>query len=298
MLAARPKKRRAMVSASLTDWVPMKIDSYLDRICYSGPIRANLATLSALHHAHLRAIPYENLDVQLGCPVTIERPAIFDKIVTRRRGGWCYEMNGLFGWVLAELGFNVTRSAGAVMREQRGEEATGNHLVLKVELEEGTYLADVGFGDGPFDPIRVAPGPFISNGFDFALSRQDGGWWRLHNHRGGGAASFDFDLAPADERHLAERCFWLQASPESPFVQNAVLQRHVADGLWLMRGRVLRKLTPQEHKDYLVENAPEYVGVLDEVFGLKLPEAAELWPKICARHDEIAAEHDKSLRGS
>ena len=295
MFEAAPKTRSAMVSASPTIKVAMKIDSYLDRIAYSGPMRTNLATLTALHRAHLRAIPYENLDVQVGRPVTIERGPIFEKIVTRRRGGWCYEMNGLFGWALAELGFKVTRSAGAVMREQRGEEAIGNHLVLKVELEEGIYLADVGFGDGPYDPIRVAPGPFTSNGFDFALSQEDGGWWRLHNHRGGGAASFDFDLTPADERRLAERCFWLQSSPESPFVQNAVLQRHVADGLWLMRGRVLRKLTPHEQKDYLVETAPEYIGVLDEVFGLKLPEAAELWPKICARHDEIAAEHDRVL---
>jgi N-hydroxyarylamine O-acetyltransferase len=270
----------------------MRVDSYLDRISYSGPVRADLATLTALHRAHLRAIPYENLDVQFGRPVTIERAPIFEKVVTRRRGGWCYEMNGLFGWALEQLGFKVTRSAGAVMREARGEDVVGNHLVLKVDLDEGTYLADVGFGDGPLDPVRVAPGEFVSNGFAFALSRQDGGWWRLHNHKGGGAPSFDFDLTPADEKRLAERCFWLQSSPESPFVQNAVLQRHGADGLWMMRGRVLRQLTPSEQKDFLVESAPEYVGVLDEVFGLKLPQAADLWPKICARHEQIVAEQE------
>jgi N-hydroxyarylamine O-acetyltransferase len=88
----------------------------------------------------------------------------------------------------------------------------------------------------------------------------------------------------------------LQTAADSPFVQNAVLQRHAEDGIWMMRGRVLRKVTPDEQKDYLIESAAEYVGVLAEVFGLKLPEAAELWPKICARHEEIAAEHDKALR--
>jgi len=271
----------------------MNLDAYLERIAYDGPLRTDLATLLALHHAHLRAIPYEDLDVQLGRPVTIERPAIFEKIVTRRRGGWCYEMNGLFGWALAELGFKITRCAGAVLRAERGDEAAGNHLVLKVELEEGTYLADVGFGDGPFDPVRVVPGPFVSQGFEFVLTREEDGWWRLHNRKSRDAASFDFDLTPADENHLAERCFWLQTSPESPFVQNAVLQRHVAGGLWMMRGRVLRHVTPQEQKDYLVESAPEYVGVLGEVFDLKLPEAAELWPKICARHDAILAEREQ-----
>ncbi len=268
----------------------MHIDAYLERIGYSGSVRPDLATLTALHRAHLCAIPYENLDVQLGRPVTTERAPIFEKIVTGKRGGWCYEMNGLFGWALAELGFRVTRSAGAVLRETAGNTMIGNHLVLKVELEEGVYLADVGFGDGPRDPIRVAPGAFASHGFDFAISQQEGGWWRMHNHKGGGAGSFDFDLTPADETLLAGKCDWLQTSPESVFVQNAVCQRHTATGLWLLRGRVLRELTPQAHKDYLIADADEYVTALDEVFGLQLPEAASLWPKICARHEELLAQ--------
>jgi len=267
----------------------MRIEAYLERIGYAGPLRPDLATLTALHRAHLLAIPYENLDVQLGNPVTIERPAIFEKMVARRRGGWCYEMNGLFGWALGELGFRVTRSAGAVMREVRGDEAIGNHLVLRVELEEGIHLADVGFGDGPLDPVRVAAGPLAANGFSFALSRIGNGWWRLNNHQGGGAASFDFDLSPADEELLAATCDKLQTSPDSPFVQNAVVQRHIPEGIWMMRGRVLRKLTPRGEKNFLIDSALEYVGVLDEVFGLKLPEAASLWPRICARHEALAA---------
>jgi len=268
----------------------MTLDAYLKCIAYDGPLRIDLATLSALHRAHLRAIPYENLDVQFGRPVSTDPKAAFDKIVTRKRGGWCYEMNGLFGWVLQEVGFNVTRSAGAVMREARGDEAIGNHLVLKVELEEGIFLADVGFGDGPIDPIAIIPGEFLSHGFDFALSHRHDGWWRLHNHKHGGVASFDFNLAVADEALLSQRSFWLQSAPDSPFVQNAVLQHHVEDGIWQMRGRVLRKLTSGAETNYLIESAPEYVGVLSEVFGLHLPEAAELWPKICARHEEVMAE--------
>ncbi len=269
----------------------MKVDAYLARIGYSGPLRHDHATLTALHRAHLRAIPYENLDVQFGRPVTIERGPIFEKIVVNRRGGWCYEMNGLFGWALGELGFKVMRSAGSVMREERGA-ADPNHLVLKVELEEGVYLADVGFGDGSRDPIRIVPGPFASHGFEFALSRQDGGWWRMHNHKAGGAASFDFDLKPADEAALAVTCARLQTAADSPFVQNAVLQRHADKGIWMMRGRVLREVTPQEQKDYLVDSAEEYVSVLSEVFALDLPEAASLWPKICARHEALLAERE------
>ena len=86
------------------------------------------------------------------------RKAQREKIVTRRRGGWCYEMNGTLGWALGELGFRVTRGTGAVVRALKGEAAVGNHLVLRVDVPEGAYLADVGFGDGPRDPIRVVPG--------------------------------------------------------------------------------------------------------------------------------------------
>ncbi|GAA0578885.1 arylamine N-acetyltransferase family protein [Rhizomicrobium electricum] len=273
----------------------MNIDAYLDRIRYDGPLRRDAATLTALHRAHLLAIPYENLDVQFGRPLTTAIPAIFDKIVTRRRGGWCYEMNGLFGWALAELGFEVTRCAGAVLRESRGDESIGNHLVLKVRVDEGTFLADVGFGDGPIDPIAIVSGPFVSHGFEFALAQIEGdGWWRLRHHAFGGVSSFDFTLAPADETLLSERCALLQSSPQSPFVQNAVLQHHVGDGVWQMRGRVLRKTTPAGKTDRVVDSAAEYVDVLSDIFKLGLPEAADLWPKICARHEELLRERDGS----
>lgn len=268
----------------------MKLDAYLDRIAYQGPLRADHATLVGLHRAHLLAIPYENLDVQLGRPGATDPSAAYDKIVLRKRGGWCYEMNGLFGWALGEIGFKVTRATGAVMREQRGEVATGNHLVLKVELGDGVFLADVGYGNGPLEPIPLAEGEFVSQGFGFYLSRLDDTWWRLHCPDGMGSASFDFNLAAADEALLARQCHDLQSSPESPFVLNAVLQRHFVEGIWQLRGRILRKLTPIGHNDYLVESAQEYAGVLSEIFGLAMPDAPDLWPKICARHDAIMAE--------
>lgn len=272
----------------------MDLKAYLDRIRYDGPLRRDGATLAALHRAHLRAIPYENLDVQFGRPLTTAIAPIFDKIVTRRRGGWCYEMNGLFGWALSELGFRLTRCAGAVLRAERGSEAIGNHLVLKVTLDEGVFLADVGFGDGPLDPIFVVSGPFASHGFEFALSRlEEDGWWRLHHHALGGVTSFDFTLQPADEALLAERSLWLQSAASSPFVQNAVLQHHFDGGIWQMRGRVLRRTTPAGREDHVVADAAEYVGILAEIFDLALPDAAELWPKICARHEQLQREQDR-----
>ena len=265
----------------------MNLDAYLRRIGLAERPPATLDGLRTLHRAHLVAIPYEDIDVQLGRPVTIEREPIFEKIVTRGRGGWCYEMNGLLGWALGELGFDVTRSVGAVMREMWGEAAVRNHLVLKVELPEGTYLADVGFGDGPIDPILVREGEFVSNGFTFAISRADGDWWRLRHHVLGGASSFDFKLEAVDEEALARKCDEMQTSPKSPFTQNLFCFRHREGSVLVLRGRVVRIVTPQGFTDRTLDSADELVRFLDEECGLKMPEAASLWPKICARHEEV-----------
>lgn len=264
----------------------MDLAAYLDRIGHAGPVSPDLATLRAIHRAHLLAIPYENLDVQLGRPVTTDPADAFDKIVTRQRGGWCYEMNGLLGWALAEIGFEVTRLAGGVMRVVRGDEAIGNHLVLRVDLDE-PWLADVGFGDGPLEPFRPVEGPFRGGLFDYRLELLPDGWWRLHNHPYGGAPSFDVRLGPPDEPRLAERCDWLQSSPESMFVQNAIVQRHAADRFLLMRGRLLRTITAEGAEDHLVGSADEYVTVLRHDFDIDLPEAGRLWPAIVARHEAL-----------
>jgi N-hydroxyarylamine O-acetyltransferase len=269
----------------------MNIDHYLKRIGLDRPLKPNLESLRALHRAHLMAISYENLDVQLGRPITIEIPAIYKKIVENGRGGWCYEMNGIFGWALKQLDFRVTRATGSVMREMGGDASNANHLVLRVEMDEGLYLADVGFGDGPIEPIRIAPGKFTAHGFVFDLNQVDENWWRLRNHPAGGAPSFDFNLAPADEALLAAQCHRLQTSPESVFVQNAVCQRFTPEGLVIMRGRVLRTVTPRAVSERVLENADEFGSVVGETFGLNVPDAASLWPRVCARHEQLFGEH-------
>ncbi|MBS0471936.1 MAG: arylamine N-acetyltransferase [Proteobacteria bacterium] len=268
----------------------MNLEAYLARIGLDRPPPPTLAGLRMVHRAHLLAIPYENLDVQLGRPLTTAPEEAFEKIVSRGRGGWCYEMNGLLGWALGELGFHVTRATGAVVRSLKGEAAEGNHLVLRVELPEGIYLADVGFGDGPRDPIPVSVGAFESAGFVFSLSRVDDAWWRFSNDPRGGAPNFDFNLAPADEALLSDRCIMLQTSEQSPFVQNLVAQRHTADGIAILRGRVLRRLTPAATDECEIADAGELIRTLSDVFGLDVPEVATLWPRIVARHDEVLAQ--------
>jgi N-hydroxyarylamine O-acetyltransferase len=266
------------------------VQAYLDRIGFQGAPRADVATLRALHRAHSLAISYENLDVQLGRPLTTDPAAAFDKIVHGRRGGWCYEMNGLLGAVLTEIGFKVTRLAGAAFRAVHGDETVGSHLVLLVDVDGEPWVADVGFGDGPRDAYPLREGEVASDGYVYRLEQLDADWWRLHNHPAGGAPSFDFSLEPADEARLAAKCQMLQTSPASVFVLTAIAQRHMGEEIRLLRGRAFRRLTPGWQEDSLIHSAEDFVALLKREFELDLPEVATIWDRVCARHEALFAQ--------
>ncbi|MDA1077254.1 MAG: arylamine N-acetyltransferase, partial [Proteobacteria bacterium] len=159
----------------------MDLAAYLQRIDFQGEPKVDLPTLCAVHRQHLLQIPYENIDVQLGRPLDFDRERIFSKLVTAHRGGWCYEMNGLLEWALQEIGFDVVRMCGGVMRAERGDAQMGNHLVLRVDLDQ-TYLIDVGFGDGLYEPIPLAVGTYRQRSLNYRLELMNDGLWRFHNH--------------------------------------------------------------------------------------------------------------------
>ena len=272
----------------------MLIDDYLAHLGLTERPKADLDGLNALHSAHLLSIPYENLDVQLGRPVTIERDAILDKILRKKRGGWCYEMNGTLGWALEELGFDVTRATGAVMRQAVGEAAVANHLVLRVELPEGSYIADTGFGDGPLTAFPIRSGTHAANSFTYRIEELGEDWWRLHNHGASNAPSFDFHTARGNEGKFAEQCAALQTSPQSIFVQNLIAFKHRKGAIDALLGRVLREMTAQGVTTRTLNSPEELLQALGDVFGLDVPEVANLWPRICARHDAVLAQPAKN----
>lgn len=255
----------------------MRLRAYLDRVGFEGEPKADLDTLTRLHRGHLEHIPYENLDVVLGRRLDLDAARSFDKLVTRRRGGWCYEMNGLFAWALERIGFSLTRLAGAVRRAELGDAFIGNHLVLLVHLHR-PYIADVGFGDGLREPAPLAEGPIEQSGFVSRFERLEDGWWRYHNHQNGGAPDFDFRAEPADAAVLEERCVFLQTSPHSPFTQNVVLQKRLSDRVEVLRNALRLTALPDRVEKRLLENADEFVAEIRNVFGVDEPEARGLWP--------------------
>lgn len=147
----------------MTD-MTLDLDGYFERIDYHGAAEPTLGVLQDLITAHTRTIPFENLDPLLGVPIDDLSPeALTDKLVRRLRGGYCYEQNGLMGYVLEELGFGVRRLGARVVWTLAPDAPIGSqtHTLLAVTLPDGQqpYLVDVGFGgQTPTSPIRLETG--------------------------------------------------------------------------------------------------------------------------------------------
>lgn len=264
----------------------MELDQYLARIGYNGPVAPELSVLRAVHRAHACNIPYENLDVLLQRPVTQDPAQIYRKIVDDNRGGWCYEMNGLLGWALSEIGFNVKRLCGGVMRAASGDEAFGNHLVLLVNLDGTDWIADVGLGDGILEPIALIEGEHTQFGRIFRLEQLEPSVWRFHNRNDGLPPSADFHAGADTEERLAETCATLQSNPESMFRQNLICQRMSESGGWMLLGRVLRQFEPGAPRR-LINSESELLAVLADTFGIRMTDVGDLWPRVLARHEAL-----------
>lgn len=268
----------------------MQLSAYLQRIGYRGPLRPDLTSLHALQHAHLQSVPFENLDVQLGRAVCFDSAGIFDKIVQQRRGGWCYEQNGIFGWALQQIGFEVTRLCAGVMRERMGDGQLGNHLCLRVTLEQQPYLVDVGFGGSLLAPLPLRDGARDDAPFSVRLATTPDGYWRFTELLGEHPFSFDFQDAAADESLLAAKCDFQQTDPTSVFVQNLAVKQRVGNAYAVLRGRVLTINEGSRSERSMLDSPAALVAALHHWFALDVPEAATLWPRICARHAALFPE--------
>lgn len=267
----------------------MKLRGYFDRIGFHGDARPTVATLATLLRLHACSVAFENIDVQLGRSLTIDVEDAFEKIVERGRGGWCYEHNGLFGWALSEMGFDVTRVSGAVRRDERGDAALNNHLCLLVRepgAEQPVYLADAGFGGSMTAPIELTESGHTQPPYRIALQSFKERYWRLSEKSADGESNYEFAVKPADEAALAAKSEELQNDPRSGFVQTLVVQKRLPDAHVCLRGRILATTTATGKQSALLESAEELAATVSELCGQDIPGVAELWPRVQARHEE------------
>jgi N-hydroxyarylamine O-acetyltransferase len=244
---------------------------YLDRIGFSGRPEANAETLRVLHRAHLFTVPFENLDIALGRLIVCDEGSFLRKIVERRRGGFCYELNGAFAVLLRELGFNVTLLSARVPSADGSFSPEFDHLALRVDLEE-PWLADVGFGDLFLDPLLLSTG---------AEQEQDGSKCRVvpeneaqHVERmerdDGWKRQYSLTQTPRRLDEFADMCHYHQTSPESPFTRKGVCSRATASGRITLSDRTLIITREGKREERLLSSEEEWRIALQEHFGVVL----------------------------
>jgi N-hydroxyarylamine O-acetyltransferase len=191
----------------------MDVAACLARIGASRASAPNAAALTTLQVAHLTAVPFETLDIGLRRPISLALPDIFEKVVRRRRGGFCYELNGLFAWLLGELGYRVTMLSARTVDEDGAQGPEFDHLVLRVDLDE-PWLADVGFGDTFREPLRLLADVEQTDSLG-RIHRLDvaGDDWILLERRGADGPwlpQYRFTLAPRAFDKFGPMCIWQQ----------------------------------------------------------------------------------------
>lgn len=246
--------------------------SYLARIGFTGNTDPTSGTLSRLHLAHLYTVPFENLDISLGCEILCDEARFFHKIVNLRRGGFCYELNGAFAGLLRELGFRVTLLSARVAREDGSASPEFDHLALRVDLDE-PWLADVGFGDSFLEPLRLISeseqeqdiGRFriVAVGETRIVQRQlaDASW----------KSQYQFTLQPRRLDDFAARCRFQQTSPESHFTRQRICTLPTPDGrVTLSDLKFIRTTRPGRREERMLQDEYEWRAALEQYFGVKL----------------------------
>lgn len=271
----------------------MNVRAYLERIGYEGPAEATEAALLGIHRAHVETVPYENLTIHFGRENTLVEADFLEKIVARKRGGWCYEMNGTLTWALAQLGFDVTRASGAVARELLGDDARDNHLIGFVDLDR-RYVVDVGLGDGPSEPFPLESRSWSEGPLDFRLERLDDGHWRFHNHSQGMAPSFDFTEEPREISSFQHMCTMLQTVEWSPFVTYAMVIRRTPAGFRAVRDTTYIDAANGNKTETIIPSRDEYLNLLTDLVGQPVEGAETLWENALER----AAQRDADSTGA
>lgn len=247
----------------------MDIDAYLQRLNYDGPREPTAETLRALQVAHLMSVPFENLSIHAGEPIVLDEDALFTKIVEQRRGGFCYECNGLFAGLLRALGFDVAMLAAGVARPGGDFGPIFDHMTLMVTLDE-RWLVDVGFGDSFLEPLLLDTRSNQVQGtrsfrlvdedeYVVLMMRNEGEEWK---------PQYRFKLQPYTFPDYEAMCRFHQTSPESHFTKNLICSRVTADGRITLSGMKFITTSGPQRDERTLASREEYDGVLREQFGV------------------------------
>jgi N-hydroxyarylamine O-acetyltransferase len=253
----------------------MNIDKYLERINFNSLTLPDLKTLRWLHISHLQTVPFENLDIGLKRPIHMDEQALWEKIVTNKRGGFCYELNGLFAWLLKQIGFEVTYLNARVFDREGNPGMDFDHLALLVQApgQSERWLTDVGFGDSFVEPLIFGEtGEQIQGLRAYKLEQTPDGYivWQ-RNYDETWERQYFFDLQPhkfPDEYESA--CLYHQTSPESSFTRGSIISRATPDGRVSLEDGKLILTHNGQRTERPVKSQDEYNSLLRKYFNVTL----------------------------
>lgn len=255
----------------------MDIRDYLQRIHYQGSLEPTLQTLQALHETHLLTVPFENLSIHYGQPIILQEALLFNKIVRKHRGGFCYELNGLFAWLLGQSGFQVTLLSAQVAGNDGTFSPEFDHLTLLIHHLSGSdWLTDVGFGDSFLRPLRFEA-EIEQDGADgkaYRLQKKYDGhmqrdYWIMQQFSDAiWQPHYRFTLQPHTLADFTERCIYQQTSPESHFMQKRICSLATPAGRITLSDMRLITTIRGERKERELTGEEEYITVLAEEFGV------------------------------
>ena len=246
---------------------------YLQHIGFAGIPQADLLTLQQLHRCHMLSVPFENLSIIYRQGIHLEEPALFNKIVERNRGGFCYELNRLFAALLKDIGFNVQFISGEIRARDGSFGAPFDHMALKVELDQ-PYLVDVGFGDSFLTPLKITTTeqqPQTSGTFHL---EQEGEVYYLERRNGDNRSHaktlYRFTLQAREPSEFDGMCHYHSTSPQSHFTQRLVCSRPTENGrVTLSENKLIITEDHQRHESTL-HSEDERRAALMRYFGIDL----------------------------
>ncbi|MBB5917872.1 N-hydroxyarylamine O-acetyltransferase [Nocardia transvalensis] len=260
----------------------LDLDAYFARIGFTGERVPTVDTLRQLQYAHTTTIPFENLEIILGRPILLDVESLQDKMIRRRRGGYCYENAGLFAAALERLGFGVTGLHGRIVMGAQSGLRPATHAVLRVTTadDDRVWLCDVGFGAGPLAPLEMNPaaGEVLAGDWRFRLERGTGELgselWTLHHFaRDGWIERHTFTLNPQYRIDYAVGSHFVATSPRSPFVTRPYVQRFRPDVHHVLDGTTLLTEYPDGSSETRELALTDLPATLSEVFDIDLDAA-------------------------
>ncbi|WP_216909168.1 arylamine N-acetyltransferase family protein [Nocardia noduli] len=264
------------------DGAAIDLDAYLARIGFDGERAPTSATLRGLVYLHTTTIPFENLEIILGRTIPLDPPALQDKLIGRRRGGYCYENVGIFAAVLERLGFGVTGVSGRVTMGATEGLRPATHALLRVTTDDDDrgWMVDVGFGAGPLEPYELVPsaGEFTLGRWRFRLERRvgelDTELWALHQFgRDGWLERYTFGTQPQYRIDFEVGNHFVSTAPRSPFTTRPFVQRFRPDVHYVIDGTTMTTEYPDGSGDTRELELAELPKVLSEIFDIDLDEA-------------------------